>query len=149
MISIQINTVNLQHAFDALIGRLQDTSPLMQRVSHTMLTGVLENFEQGGRPAWAKKWDGSTSKLQDTGRLKSSITRDFDRASAVVGTNVVYGPIHHFGGVIKPKRAKALRFNGRFASQVTMPSRPFLTLSDEDLDYIEQIGQNYLTGIID
>ncbi len=40
----------------------------------------------------------------DTGRLRNSITFEVDASAhtAEVGTNVKYGPIHEFGGIIKP-----------------------------------------------
>lgn len=150
MLTIQLDTIDVQDAFDTLVKSLQDTSPLMQRLSHVMLTSVLENFEQGGRPnKWKHKYDDTPSKLTQTSRLKGSINRVFDSASAVVGTNVEYAAIHHFGGAIKPKRAKALRFGGRFAKQVTIPARPFLVLTDSDLEEIEYTTQDYLRHIID
>lgn len=45
-----------------------------------------------------------------TGRLRSSIAvkQDRTRLEARVGTKVVYGPIHEYGGIIKPVKAKAL-----------------------------------------
>lgn len=149
MITIHVDKSQVQAVFDELTRRLKDTTPLMQEVSHAMWTSVLENFEQGGRPTWAKKWDGSSSKLQDTGRLKASIQKTFDTNTAAVGTNVIYAPIHHFGGVIKPKKAKALYFNGRFAKSVTVPARPFLTLTDEDMNAIGDVVHDYLSSIID
>jgi len=50
----------------------------------------------------------------------------------MVGTNVVYAAIHQFGG-------KAGR--GR---KVTIPARPFLKLTDEDLEKILQTVEEYL-----
>jgi len=49
-----------------------------------------------------------------------------------VGTNVVYGPIQEFGGVITPKKAKMLHWidrdtkEHRFAHSVTIPAHPYL-----------------------
>ncbi|WP_311515274.1 phage virion morphogenesis protein [Oligella urethralis] len=148
MIEIRVDVNEINDAFDTLVKGLRNTSPLMQEVAHVMNTAVSENFEHGGRPKWLGKWDGTASKLQDTGRLRNSITRIFDTTTAVVGTNVIYAGIHQFGGAIRPKRAKALRFNGRFASQVTMPARPFLKLEPEDFQEIELIGQEYLQSLI-
>ncbi|MDH4229965.1 MAG: phage virion morphogenesis protein [Nitrospirota bacterium] len=83
--------------------------------------------------------------LTHRGHLGNSITSDSARTWAEWGTNMVYGAIHQTGGVIRPKSASALRFrlaNGswRTARQVTIPSRPFLGISDADrtdmLDYI-------------
>ena len=149
MIDIRVDTSGIHDAFNALVNGLRNTSPLMQEVAHVMDTAVSENFERGGRPKWLGKWDGSPSKLQDTGRLKSSIQRVFDDSSAVVGTNVIYAGIHQFGGIIRPKKAKALHFNGKFVSQVNMPARPFLKLESDDLQEIELIGQRYLQGLVE
>ena len=148
MIEIQVDTHGMEDAFQALIEGLRNPTPLMQEVSHVMDIAVSENFERGGRPKWLGKRDGTPSKLQDSGRLKNSITRLYDNTSAVVGTNVIYAGIHQFGGTIKPKRAKALRFNGRFAKQVTIPARPFLHLEEDDFQEIEKVGERYLQSLI-
>jgi|LSQX01.1.fsa_nt_gb phage virion morphogenesis protein len=148
MIEIQVDIQGMEDTFQALIDGLRNTTPLMQEVSHVMDTAVSENFERGGRPKWLGKRDGTPSKLQDTGRLKNSITRLYDDTSAVVGTNVIYAGIHQFGGTIKPKRAKALRFNGRFVKKVEMPARPFLQLDEGDFEEIEKVGERYLQSLI-
>jgi phage virion morphogenesis protein len=100
----------------------------MRQISEIMRDAVEENFEQEGRPKWkpskrAQKQGGKT--LQDTGSLASSISMKFTRNTAVVGTNKKYAAIHQFGG-------KAGR--GR---KVTIPARPFLRLTNEDLEEIK------------
>lgn len=132
---------------NAVIEKLRHTAPLMQEVSQVMWASVLENFEQAGRPRWALKRDGTQSRLVDSGRLKASITRAHDNTLAVVGTNVEYAPIHHFGGVIKPKTAKALKLGNRFAKKVTIPARPFLMLTPDDEKEIEYTVQDYLSQL--
>ncbi|WP_103035222.1 phage virion morphogenesis protein [Castellaniella caeni] len=159
MIKIQVNVTALQDAMDRLIAGLQDTTPLMQEVVFVMQGAVAENFEQGGRPKWQAKKDGKPSRLQDTGKLTSSITPAFDRTSAVVGTNVAYAAIHQFGGktaphVIRPKTKKALKFGGKIRRSVNhpgsnMPARPFLALTQDDRDEIELTAQSYLRRLID
>lgn len=148
MIEIRVDTSSIHDAFEALVRGLRNTSPLMQEVGDVMLTAVSENFLQGGRPKWLGKWDGTPSKLQDTGHLRDSISRAFDDTSAVVGTNVIYAGIHQFGGTIRPKKAKALRFNGRFVAKVEMPARPFLKLDESDFQEIEYVGQQYLQSLV-
>ncbi len=76
-----------------------------------MHDSVEENFRVEGRPAWTplapstlrkRRQSGSNAKiLQRTGRLAASITPDSGRDYAVVGINVVYAPIQHFGGTIQ------------------------------------------------
>lgn len=53
-------------------------------------------------------------------------------AEGAVGTNVVYGPIQEFGGVVTPKKAKALHWVSKqtgedvFAQRVVIPPHPYL-----------------------
>lgn len=46
--------------------------------------------------------------LQDSGRLRNSIQYDLTSRGVEVGTNVIYGPIHQEGGVIRPVKAQKL-----------------------------------------
>ena len=70
-----------------------------------------------------------------TGTLRRSIHEEVmergDRRVVVsTGTDVVYAPIHEFGGVITPKTARALFFeiDGQFVmtQRVDMPARPYM-----------------------
>lgn len=72
-----------------------------------------------------------------TGTLRSSIevlgspVRAAGGYAVQVGTNLVYAPVHEFGAVIKPRKARMLRWqddSGQWhaAKQVTIPARPYL-----------------------
>lgn len=65
-----------------------------------------------------------------TGNLRRSLTIEQDKTSVAVGTDLVYAPIHEFGGTIRPKSAKFLRFQigGQWvmAKSVTIKKRPYL-----------------------
>ncbi len=80
-----------------------------------------------------------------SGGLMGLVTVATDEAAGTVevGTNKIYGAIHQFGGVIKPKRGKALAFRlgGRLvlAKKVTIPARPYLGISADDAAEIEAI----------
>jgi phage gpG-like protein len=75
----------------------------------------------------------------DSGRLRNSVStrvqRSGGRIRGTVGTNLKYAGIHEFGGTIRPKTKKYLKFKagGRWysASQVTIPERPYLRPSLE------------------
>lgn len=159
MIEIRVNVDSLNDALQRLQEGLADAGPMMKEMAFVMADAVHENFEQGGRPKWLGKADGSPSKLQDTGRLKASIVQLYDPTMAMVGTNVVYAAIHQFGGktkphVIRPRDKKALRFNGRFAKSVNhpgskIPARPFLAMTEEDSQELELVAQNYLRSLFD
>jgi len=97
---------------------------------------------------------GATRKHSTGGGLRRSIMAQYNlpQLEARVGPSVIYGRIHEFGGVIRPKKGKYLRFivyggnyrgpdprrkrladmlagdEGRvvFAKQVTIPARPYL-----------------------
>lgn len=116
--------------------------PAMRKIAATLADVTEDNFAAQGRPQWkasarAQAKGGMT--LQDTGRLAASITTHSDDHSAAVGSNVIYAAIHQFGGqtsahTIRPKYAKALHFNGRFAKVVhhpgsDIPARPYLPMT--------------------
>jgi len=72
-----------------------------------------------------------------TGKLAGTIDYEMGRLSAKIGTPLVYGRIHELGGVIRPKRAKALAFrtaDGEFhmVKKVVMPKRPYLRPALDD-----------------
>jgi len=82
-----------------------------------MLQDVMDHFKNEMSPegSWTKladitvlkrrnKKESSIKILQDTGRLKNSITTQSGDAFAEVGTNVVYGATHQFGRNNIPKR---------------------------------------------
>lgn len=69
--------------------------------------------------------------------LADSITYKFVSLGTIeVGTNIVYAAIHEFGGEIRPKTAKYLRFKigGKtiFTKLVRMPKRPYLIPTIEE-----------------
>jgi len=143
MIEIKIEAEKLQKALEEVVAKSLDRRPLMRKLAGIMHGAVKQNFEEEGRPKWVplspktikareKKgyWPGYI--LQQIGRLKSSISMYSDNDCAMVGTNVIYAAIHQFGG-------KAGR--GR---KVTIPARPFLKLTDEDLEKILQTVEEYL-----
>ena len=83
-------------------------------------------------------------------RLRSSITAKIYKAGkkevvGVIGTNIEYAAIHEFGGTIRPKKGKYLRFQTRDKSwhtvtEVKMPKRPFMEPSlRENLKKITKI----------
>jgi phage virion morphogenesis protein len=81
--------------------------------------------------------------LSDTRRLRNSITCAGRPDRVEVGTNDIRASTHQFGAVIRAKRAKALKFRvgGRWAVKkaVRIPARPFLGLSDDDQEAINEI----------
>ena len=96
----------------------------------------------------------------DTSRLKNSIYTKHEGNASLVGTNVAYARAREYGSrayVIKPKRAKFLRFRGRdgrwvFVKKVNYPAgkgkKPYLIPSLDEVSTkfandIERILSNY------
>lgn len=82
---------------------------------------VVESFERGvdpyGRP-WKRAGRGGQT-LRDTGRLLSSIAPSWISHSGFrLSTNVKYAAIHNYGGIIKAKTAKGLRFQMRVGTVI-------------------------------
>ncbi len=99
--------------------------------------GLLKGLRDGMffAEAAAKKSFGKTGKLQvGTGRLRSSIKsgvkQRIDSLIGYIGSNIIYAKIHEFGGIIRARAAKFLKFQveGKWiiASQVTIPAKPYL-----------------------
>ncbi|MFK5216481.1 phage virion morphogenesis protein [Glaesserella parasuis] len=137
MIEIQINGIEeIIKTLKLLASKTENNASLMRNIAGTMEAAVLTNFDVGGRPRWLgiKYRDGSP--LVDTENLMSSITSDYDKDVAIVGTNEAYAAIHQFGG-----RA------GR-GRKVDIPARPFLMLTPQDEEDILQDVQDYWQSIL-
>lgn len=128
-----------------------------------MMRSVDNNFRAGGRPKWpalaastvANRRQNSSKPLQDTGRLKQSITLKTGNETASIGTNLVYARVHQYGhdGIqipdVYPRRAKALRwykpgggvvFAKKAAAHVVrIPARPYLVFQKADLTVLDKI----------
>lgn len=132
MIEIQINGIDeIIATLNRIADKTKDKTDLMRNIAGTMEAAVLTNFDVGGRPAWLGIKHREGTPLVDTENLMSSITRDHDNDSAVVGTNEPYAAIHQFGGMAGRGR------------KVKIPARPFLQLTEQDeADILEDV-QDY------
>lgn len=163
----------------ALTRATGDVSPVMDEIGRTVVDHTIGRFDRGISPdgdPWetsqrAKRQSGQT--LVDQGHLRDSITHRAGPTEVVVGTSIVYGPIHQFGGRIE--RAGGSRINahgdgGRFRSRrsarkqrggavrisiasygayvIEMPPRPFLGLDGDDRDDIPAIIDRHLRQAI-
>lgn len=93
--------------------------------------------------AWAPNKAG-TSILVKSGHLLASIHYEVGGNEVRVGSGLVYAAIHQFGGTITPKNSSHLVFPGLdgglvFAKSVTLPARPYLGLSGENLAELEEV----------
>jgi phage virion morphogenesis protein len=149
---------------------------LMLEIAETMRVSVLKNFEtEGSRlgKRWAKLaketikqrerkgyWPGKI--LQRTGQLKRSIISSYGNDYAQVSTNLIYAAIQNYGGLIHRSSLKRfirkrmndkdsrLRGNdipkGNKMTTIRIPARPFMKLTDKDLEDIKESILRKLKG---
>lgn len=128
-------------------------SSLNKDIGEEMVTQTMDRFDEQKSPegeAWPVSIRASQGgeTLSDSGDLKGSIHASANSEGVAVGTNKIYAAIHQFGGTIKAKNAKCLKFSigGRWSSksEVEMPERSFLGVSDEDFEAINEIVQQHM-----
>lgn len=140
------------------ISQLKDLDKigLAKKIGEALVSSTQARFETQKGPdgaEWpvshrAANTGGQT--LSDTGRLKNSISYHATAQGVEVGTNVKYAHVHQNGAVIKPKKAKYLRFRigTTWARKklVTLPPRPFIGISDADVEEIDGTIMDHLNG---
>ena len=106
-LSIEVDTRQLDGAIGVLVERIQDMSPVLEDFGAHMVHALTVQFPRGA--GHAPSAEGEAPSVQSA-RLRNSLTYELeDEGDAVrFGTGLVYGRILHFGGVIRPKNAKAL-----------------------------------------
>lgn len=132
-------------AYDKLnkiIAACDNNKPAMNTIGRVLANRIRLGFKNSTSP-YGDKWKPITYRqgqpLRDTGRLLSSIGYNAENDSVSIGTDgqIVYAKIHQFGGVIRPRTAKTLRFfignRAIFANQVVIPSRLFMPIVGNDV----------------
>lgn len=163
-VRITIDDTALRGALRNLAGLGDDLARPLREIGDYLVAETTFRFEAETAPSglpWkksgrARAQGGQT--LSDSGRLKQSITRRVAGKELLVGTNVRYAAIHQFGGTIRAKTSKGLRFRmpwlkgdgdsgWRRVQSVTLPARPFLGVSAGDRDEIALIVQRHIARL--
>jgi phage virion morphogenesis protein len=149
-ITVQVDDRVLSTRLRELIALGTNMAPIMADIAAlgenaTRLRFRTETGPDGTRwkPSLRARITGGRTLTKD-GHLADSISSGSSNTTAEWGVNRIYAAIHQFGGTIRPKKAKYLRFRlagGGYASvkQVVMPPRPFLGVSDDDREDILDI----------
>ena len=140
------------------LAALGDIDPvgLNKKIGEVLVSSTKKRFEDETAPdgtKWPKSYRAAArggQTLSDKGRLKNSISYQASATKVEVGTNVKYAHVHQEGMEIKAKNAKFLRFRvgGGWAKKkkVTIPKRPFLGISDEDMEEIDDTILDHIKG---
>ena len=145
----------------ARVDQFQRKNALTRAVGEVARNDVLLNFRRSAGPdgrAWkplapitlAMRRNNSKKPLSDTRRLRNSITAKATEDEAVVGTNVKYAKVQHFGATIRPVRAPALAYggNGFFvkSQKSVIPARPFMGIGDRMVRKINRAIEAWAKG---
>lgn len=136
-----------------------DHKALYDELGDILLDGVHDRFREqrapDGRP-WQKSWRAiatGSKTLQDSGILLNSIHTRLNKNGVSMLSNLKYAKLMHFGGVIKPKHKKFLKFKTpmggwMFAKQVTIPARPIFGVSEDDAQNMLLAMEEYLEDLL-
>lgn len=154
---VSLNWGGLDAALGQAAQKLGNTQALMESIGDALVSGTLKRFDAEEDPQ-GRKWEpsGRASEeggqtLTSKGRLRDSIDRVATPDKVMVGSNLAYARIHQEGGIITPKNAKKLVFTGRggkkvAVDKVSIPARPYLGVSEEDMDDVKTAMTKFLAG---
>lgn len=156
--------IRLEGDTRAMLRRIRSFSEIDRRsINAALAQGVrestLELFRQGKSPD-GRRWKSSKRAILEGGKtlvktaqLRNSIHARSDASGFAVGTNAKHAATHQFGEpgrIIRARRKKVLRFqyNGKWVSKkqvrVKIPARPFLGLSDEDMQEMKATVEDFI-----
>ena len=129
--------------------KLKDRRALNLALATTLRDCTRKRFETKKTPE-GKEW---TSPLVKSGDLRNKLLIDADDRIAKVGSNLVYAAIHQFGGIIRAKKGKVLRFTigGEtfFRPKVTIKANPYLGISEKDEEALADTVKVFAEACLD
>nr|DAE60148.1 MAG TPA: virion morphogenesis protein [Caudoviricetes sp.] len=152
---VALNWGGFDRALSRAGHKLGDTQSLMEVVGETLESSTRQRFEEGKSPE-GEPWEPSGrvratggKTLNREGDLKKSITSKATPHEVRVGSALPYARIHQKGGTIRPKKGKFLKFRGLndeevFVKEVTIPARPYLGVSSEDMEEVRAVMADFL-----
>lgn len=159
-ITITVDDQRLQRALSQAQQRLADTSPLMADIGERLLESTRERFDRGVAPdgtPWVPLRDGSgRTPLNLTRTMRDQIFPASGRDYVEIAATAKQARWHQLGTdpyTIEPRTAGGrLRFPGpdggfvfrRRVNHPGLPARPFLGVSDADVQAIDALVGAYL-----
>lgn len=143
-------------SFIERMGSKSSLAALMDEIGSYGVSSTQQRFLDEEDPD-GNKWKKSR-RAQETGgatlrkdnHLFQSLSHHASSTGAEWGSNKIYAAIQHWGGIIKPKSKKALRFviGGQvfFSKRVKIPSRRYLGISAGDRAEINAIINDHYTS---
>lgn len=129
--------IDISKAGAELGAQLPDAKKLLEPAARKLVALIKLGFKTSTGPngeKWAPLKFRDGQPLRDTGLLQNSFFTFFGPDYVDIGTNRVGARVHQFGAVIRPVKAKMLRFFAKgssipiFRKSVKIPARPFFPL---------------------
>lgn len=127
---------------DKIIAACDDSKPAMTTIGRVLSDRIRLGFRTSKSP-YGEAWKPITYRqgkpLVNNAHLLSSIGHHATKNSVTIGTDedIIYAKIHQFGGVIRPRTAKTLRFfiGNRMilTDKAVIPARPYLPIKDNEV----------------
>ena len=118
MLTISLNSQDVERGLNQLLRNIQHRQPMMQGIAAELLSMTEDNFEREswGNEPWQPTHRGGKI-LQLSGQLAASIHTLATNQRAQIGSNKIYAAIHHIGGqrTLRPQ-------NIRNHSRPTLPA---------------------------
>lgn len=128
MYSVYIDDKDVTNALNELSNRVDDMRPVLSAIGEHIASEVDLTFRDAADP-YGNKWNilkhRSGKPLNDTGRLRSSITSRATSDRVEIGTNVEYAGTHQHGAK-KGSYGKGIPWGD-------IPARPFLPTESQGL----------------
>lgn len=153
---VSVKWDNLDKHFSNMAEKIKDTKILTEHIGEMLVGNTIKRFNKEESPE-GEKWKKSRRAIlqngqtlsKSSGGLKSSFSYVASDKTVQVGTNKEYARIHQFGGVIKPKKGKYLKFENpdgtwSLVKEVTIPARPFIGISDDDIDDAKHLIADFM-----
>lgn len=153
-VTIRLDDGPLRDKLEKVRQVVGNAQPVLELAGNEALQIIAEKFRAEG-PGWAplakstiqrRRNKGAPKILQDTGKLRNSITAPQSSAGGVyqlsehalvIGSNLVYAAIHQFGWPASKKHPPP-----------TIPARPYLPTPDELIPRVEKKLRRYLEELL-
>ena len=149
MLKITLNDNQAIQKLTGIASQLQHPRKLYGLLGETLKKIHAARFEAEVEPT-GKRWQAlsprtkalkakrgkSTKILRQDGYLADRTAYNYDDKGVEFGSDAKYARLHQFGGVIRPKKGKRLKFgkgsNTVYAKQSKIPARPWLGVNAQD-----------------
>lgn len=140
-----VNDAAVQAAFKSRLNKTGNLKPMLDEVGELLTVSTRKRFDTKTAPD-GTKWQANSALTQflkghndpligESGALKLQLHYNASRNSLEFGSTMEYAAMQHFGGKTSPRSKYP---------NTTIPARPFIGLSKNDIKNILDVVRDYL-----